>query len=475
MVILLLLFLNIFSISNQSIQAAFFCDDELQDIYVVQGNDKKKIADKKSGSAGAPIYYGDLDATPGDLIYFGCYNSIYVSFGAGCFYMYDTCFCSLFDNKDGIKYDYTKNVITRVADFGKKQCSFNSYSLVEKGVITTYYYQNYVPLDATRLECKSSSISFPINEISFVKISDFLTADFDTKNVEVSIIENYNYFTLNGQTLNKDTKFYAPQNLYFLSKETKNIKIKFRNYGKIVVATKDCEFNIRVCNERCSECDPNKEPSENAHQCLKCKSGYYLAENTFNCWTKNEMLEQGYYYDEKNKNYKKCYQDCKTCSIGGNSNDMKCNSCSDNPKKYLVEPHNCISDITHYYYSKENEIYKKCYNRCFSCNEKGTENEHNCNKCEEPYHFIYNETGKCISEAEKPSNLCLDNTTNTYIICDEPKGGINKTIVIIIIALSIILIAGIGITVFLCCRKKPKEIKTVDKFMELDNIEDNDD
>ena len=50
------------------------------------------------------------------------------------------------------------------------------------------------------------------------------------------------------------------------------------------MATKDCEFNIRVCNERCSECDPNKEPSENAHQCLKCKSGYYLAENTFNCW-----------------------------------------------------------------------------------------------------------------------------------------------------------------------------------------------
>ena len=215
MVILLLLFLNIFSISNQSIQAAFFCDDELQDIYVVQGNDKKKIADKKSGSAGAPIYYGDLDATPGDLIYFGCYNSIYVSFGAGCFYMYDTCFCSLFDNKDGIKYDYTKNVITRVADFGKKQCSFNSYSLVEKGVIKNYYYQNYVPLDATRLECKSSSISFPKNEISFVKISDFLTADFDTKNVEVSIIENYNYFTLNSNKLQKDTKFDVTKDLYF--------------------------------------------------------------------------------------------------------------------------------------------------------------------------------------------------------------------------------------------------------------------
>ena len=65
--------------------------------------------------------------------------------------------------------------------------------------------------------------------------------------------------------------------------------------------------------------------------------------NTLNCWTKNEMYEKGYYFDEKEKNFKKCYADCKTCSTGGNSQDMKCDSCSDEPKKYLTEPHNCIS------------------------------------------------------------------------------------------------------------------------------------
>ena len=57
-------------------------------------------------------------------------------------------------------------------------------------------------------------------------------------------------------------------------------------------------------------------------------------------------------------------------------------------KKYFSEPHNCISDITHYYYSEENNIYKRCYERCYSCYSKSTANEHNCNKCETQYHFI---------------------------------------------------------------------------------------
>ena len=536
MVIFLFLFINIFSISYQTVQAAFFCDDDIQDIYVVKGNEKKKIADKIPGNCYTTYYYKDLAAIPGDLIYFGCDNAGKgITFGAGCFYIYDTCHCYMFENVDGIQYDYSSSQ-TRIADFGSKICMFNGlHALEEKEVQKMYYYQNYVPLDASRIQCKSYSISLPKNEISTVKISNFITADFDTKNVEVTIIENYDYFTLNSNKLQKDTKFDVTKDLYFSSKETKLIKVKFTNYGKILSATKDCEFYIRVCNERCSECDAYKEPSENAHRCLKCKNGYYLAENknTFNCWTKNEMYEKGYYLDEKSDTFKKCYADCKTCSIGGNSNDMKCDSCSDDPNKYLIEPHNCISDITHYYYSKEDKIYKKCYERCYSCNEKGTANEHNCNKCEESYHFIYNETGKCISESEKPSNTYLDtnnnvyrlwyercstcdkggdesnnnckdcakdkfnnysyhfiynekgkcisesekpsntyldNIKNTYRLCNESDGISNKYIIIGII-LSIILIVVLAIIAFLCYRKKPKENKMINKFeFELDEI-----
>ena len=42
-------------------------------------------------------------------------------------------------------------------------------------------------------------------------------------------------------------------------------------------------------------------------------------------------------------------------------------------------------------------------------------------KCEDSYHFIYNELnkGKCIHENEKPINTYLDLETNVYELCYE--------------------------------------------------------
>ena len=105
MVISLFLFINIFSISYQTVQAAFFCDDDIQDIYVVNGNSKTKIANKKAGSHQTPYYYNNLDATPGDLLYFGCYNSGgSITYAAGCFYIFDDCHCYMFNEVNGIKF-----------------------------------------------------------------------------------------------------------------------------------------------------------------------------------------------------------------------------------------------------------------------------------------------------------------------------------------------------------------------------------
>ena len=146
MVIFLFLFIKIFSISYQTVQAAFFCDDDIQDIYIIKGNEKKKIADKKGGNCFSPYYYKDLAAIPGDLIYFGCDNAGGAgTHGGGCFYIYDTCYCYMFDNVDGIQYDNSISPQTRIADFGSKICMFNSiYPLKERDIQKIYYYQNYV-------------------------------------------------------------------------------------------------------------------------------------------------------------------------------------------------------------------------------------------------------------------------------------------------------------------------------------------
>ena len=108
---------------------------------------------------------------------------------------------------------------------------------------------------------------------------------------------------------------------------------------------------------------------------------------------------------------------------------MKCKTCS-GTKKYLAEPNNCITDITHYYFSNEDNKYKRCYKSCYSCSPQSIEGYHNCNKCAESYHYIYNQKSQknCIPETDKPIETYLDTSTNSYELCYErcykcSKGG----------------------------------------------------
>jgi hypothetical protein len=129
------------------------------------------------------------------------------------------------------------------------------------------------------------------------------------------------------------------------------------------------------------------------------------------------MKDTNYFFDENDNIFRKCYKDCLHCDILGDVNDMKCLDCES--PKYIAEPNNCIEDITNYYYSEEKKKYIKCYKSCYGCDKNSNEKNHNCKKCNDKYHFIYNEKGKCISEEEKPSDTYLDKFTNTYMKCYE--------------------------------------------------------
>ena len=74
MIRFLFLFFNIFSLSFQTVQAALFCDDDLKEIYIVEGNIERKIADGVTGAWNKPFMYPSLNATPGDFIKMKCYN-----------------------------------------------------------------------------------------------------------------------------------------------------------------------------------------------------------------------------------------------------------------------------------------------------------------------------------------------------------------------------------------------------------------
>ena len=432
---MILIFINLsfnsFFLSTEAIKAGFFCDNFLREVYLIdESHSQKVIAKGWEGSWKAPYIFENLEAAPGDLIKFKCYNFDGWTFGAGCFLINNNCRCYMFEND--IK-EFSDKIVPYygTVNFNNKQCNMNIYYLKEFNVKKDYYYQHYIPLDVDGIECKNNYVlSIPYGIKYSLRISDFIEANFDLKNLKISIIQNYEYFTLNNNKITKNNKFRILENLVFHSEKKEKILIKFKNYGILLDNTKICELNIRVCYERCLDCYDADSNNLN-HQCKKCNEGYYFVENTNNCMTIEEMKGTNYYFDKEKNMFIKCYNDCLTCFDKGDDKDMKCSTCENN--KYFAEPNNCIEDITNYYYSEENKKYKKCFKTCFSCFGEGNENEHNCKICNNPYHFIYYKKGKCITEEEKPKNTYLNKKTNTYelcyqkcSICEEKGDNINN-------------------------------------------------
>ncbi len=414
-IIFIILSFNSILFTIETVKAGFFCDNFLREVYLIDESfSQKVIATGWEGFWKAPYIFDNLEAAPGDLIKFKCYNYDGWSFGAGCFLINNICRCYMFEN-DIKEFSDKISPYYGTVDFGSRQCNMNIYYLKEFNVAKDYYYQHYIPLDVDGIKCKNDYVlSIPRGTKCALRISDYIETDFDLKNLKISITENYQYFTLNNNKLTQNNKFKILEQLIFYSENKEKISIKFKNYGILLDNTKICELNIRVCYERCSDCY-DIDPNNLNHQCKKCSEGYYFIKNTYNCMTKEEMQGTKYYFDKEKNMFLECHSNCLTCFDKGDNKDMKCSTCDDN--KYLAEPNNCIEDITNYYYSEENKKYYKCYITCYSCFDKGNDNEHNCKICNDPYHFIYNEKGKCITENEKPTNTYLDKESNTYQLC----------------------------------------------------------
>ena len=311
MMLFLFIFFNLFLFSFQTVQAAIFCDNYLRGIYVIEGSSERKIEDGNDGNWTEPYIFNNLNATPGDLIKIKCYNLEGGTSVAGCFLVKNECLCYMFRNNES--YEYGSEYNNRKFDLDSKECDINVYMLY--GIDYSprdHYYQDFIPLDVSTISCKKYIAKcVPSDNNQSLKLSEYIYADFDIKNVEVSIIENYDYFTLNGQQLEEHKRFNILDELIFNSKDKGKIHFKFTNYGKILNDTKDCEFYIRVCHERCLECY-DKDSDETHHRCKKCRDGFYLVENIYNCNTKQEIDWTKYYLNETEKMFKRCYKECKT-------------------------------------------------------------------------------------------------------------------------------------------------------------------
>ena len=191
-----------------------------------------------------------------------------------------------------------------------------------------------------------------------------------------------------------------------------------------------------LCYEKCSQCDKGGDlTNHNCKECLKDESGNYIYHFIYNnngrCVSEVERPLNSY-YDKETNTFRLCYDSCSLCDKKGDKENNNCQDCvKDENNNYLYhfvfnEPGKCLSDKekpSNMYLNKDTNTYELCFERCSSCDIKGDESNNNCNECYKDenniyrYHFIFNETGKCLSDEEKPSNMYLDKETNTYELC----------------------------------------------------------
>ena len=136
--------------------------------------------------------------------------------------------------------------------------------------------------------------------------------------------------------------------------------------GKCVENCSNGYINVNSTNKIC-KCELDKcltcpQVALNKDLCTKCNIGYYPKENDeknigeyINCY--NEI--EGYYLDIINNIYKKCYYSCKTCEIIGNDTNHNCLICNSN---YTFEINinnytNCYEKCNYYYYIDDNNIF----------------------------------------------------------------------------------------------------------------------
>ena len=138
---------------------------------------------------------------------------------------------------------------------------------------------------------------------------------------------------------------------------------------------------FKKCDHTCLKCNGG-----GSNECSKCKDDFYeIEDNDVNnkiCHHKNEPLD-GYYIDNSEQKFKKCRQECLTCTHYSEVNlidettDTECLKCNIGNDFYpqVDKPSNCIhkntQNIKHYFFSIDYKSWEKCFDGCEYCGELG--------------------------------------------------------------------------------------------------------
>ena len=227
----------------------------------------------------------------------------------------------------------------------------------------------------------------------------------ETKHNCKECITNYSF--LNDSIYNSNCYEKCDHYYYFdESNEFNCVETCPKQYNKLIIEKKQC---IDDCKK-----DEKYQFEYNKTCYKKCPDGAYPSEDYYICYDENP---EGYYLDKINKTYKKCFETCSYCGIGGDKNNHNCLKCKDNYISNYNTMHitNCYQCNNYYYFNESNEF--NCVEKCDGKYNKLIVDERKCiNDCKNDDIYKYEYNNSCYKK-------CPDGTSinETNYICFENK------------------------------------------------------
>ena len=261
------------------------------------------------------------------------------------------------------------------------------------------------------------------DEIYFVYDYDILSSQNEIYTIEIAGIAREKIFSdANNYIIN--SKYYgnsSPESFY-----KQKIYLGRTSFLNFTIPNLINGVNSGTCKDNCKVCYNSI--------CIKCITNYalYADDNSNTC--QENIIEEGYYYNENPSSYRKCQENCKTC-LGGpiyfdNSLDIKdtnCDKCIDNYYK-IENTNNCIDKDNipeTYYFNSSNNIIGKCFENCKTCaGNQVNSTYYSCLTCDEKS-ILYEKSGNCLNcyakgkYANHYENECINFIPDGYYLENE--------------------------------------------------------